>query len=263
LTDPPISAARAGVYHLISKDRANIPGEFLYRLSHPLGEYVTQTGKSFPAPVAQVKFDISNHPAIISVVEELKGQSGWLVLQRLIIDSFEREEYLLFSAVDDGGRALDHETCEKLFNCCGKTGQEVNLSPDVEQRLTAESDRYTNATINKSLERNNRHFNEAREQLEKWADDMILATEKELRDTKEQIKVLNRQARQAATIQEQHDFQEKICEMETKKRRLRQRIFDVEDEIAEKRDKLIDALEKRMQQRTSAKPLFTIQWQVV
>ena len=196
-------------------------------------------------------------------MEELKGKSGWLILQRLIIESFDREEYLLFSAFSDDGRAVDQETCEKLFNCTGLAGGETNVSGEIENRLSAEADRHTKATINKSLERNNRHFNEAREQLEKWADDMILATEKELRDTKEQIKSLNRQARQAATVQEQHDFQSKIREFEGKKRRLRQRIFDVEDEITEKRDRLIDALEKRMQQRTSSEHIFTVRWSVV
>ena len=56
---------------------------------------------------------------------------------------------------------------------------------------------------------------------------------------------------------------EQIRRLERQKRRLRQNIFDVEDEISEKRDRLIDALEKRMQQKTESQPLFTIQWQVI
>jgi len=263
LTDPPIASARPGVYHLISKDRENVNGEFLYRLSHPLGEHVLQTGKELPTPGAAVKFDVSRHPAKISVVEELKGRSGWLVLQRLAIDSFEREEYLLFSAFGDDGNALEQETCEKLFYCFGTVSSELAIPPDVESRFAAEADRHAKATINRSLERNNRHFNGAREQLEKWAEDMILVAERELRDVKEQIKAMNRACRQSPTVKEQHELQGKIRELETKKRRLRQRIFDVEDEISVKRDKLIDALEKRMQQRTSSERIFAIRWNVV
>ena len=263
LADPPIPAARPGLYHLISKDRANIPGDFLYRLAHPLGEHVTETGKTVPTPVARVTFDVSRHPARISLVEEIKGKSGWLLLQRLAIDSFEREEHLLFSGFRDDGQALDQETCEKLFNCQGTSGTEMPVPSAAETRLSAEADRHLKATISRSLERNSRHFNEAREQLEKWAEDMILAAERELRDTKEQIKLLNRQARQATTVQEQHELQERIRDLETKKRRLRQRIFDVEDEITAKRDKLIDALERRMQQRTSSERLFAVRWSVV
>ena len=99
--------------------------------------------------------------------------------------------------------------------------------------------------------------------MEKWADDLVVAAEKELRDTKEQIKALNRLARLAPTVEEQHQLQEKIRDMEKKKRRQRQRIFDLEDEIMEKRDGLIAALERRMAQRTAVDPLFTIRWGVV
>lgn len=263
LTDPPLPSVRSGAYHMISKDRENVSGEFLYRLGHPLGEFVIQAGKGYPTPVAKVQFDISGHRARISVVEDLKGKSGWLILQRLIVDSFEREEYLLFSGFDDNGRSLDQETCEKIFNCRGQVLGTLDMPEGERQRLAADADRHAKATISKSLERNNRYFNEAREQLDKWADDMVLAAEKELRDTKEQIKAINRQARHATTVEEQHQLQGRIKDLGKKKRRQRQRIFDVEDEIMEKRDSLIDALEKRMQQRTESEPLFTIRWQVV
>ena len=263
LTAPPLASVRPGTYTLISKERMSTAGDFLYRLSHPLGEYVIEQGKECPAPVAQVSFDISNHPAKISVVEQLKGKSGWLVLQRLAIDSFEHEDYLLFSGFADDGKPLDQETCQKLFNCSGEILAEVKLDNVVSQRLAADADRHARATISKSLERNNQHFNEAREQLEKWAEDMVLAAERELRDTKEQIKALSRQARHATTVEEQHALQEKIQELENKKRRQRQRIFDVEDEIMGKRDNLIDGLERRMQQRTDINPLFTLRWSVI
>ena len=262
LIESPIPSVRPGTYYLVSKDRSSTSSEFLYRLGHPLGEYVIQEGENCEVPVAKVEFDISGHPTRISVIEKLMGKSGWLILQRLVIESFEREDYLLFSAFDDEGKALDQETCEKLFNCRGRVVCEIDLPGGIKARLAAEADRHAKATISKSLERNNRYFNDVREQLEKWADDMVLAAEKELRDTKEQIKALNRQARQATTIQEHHELQEKIRNLERKKRRQRQRIFDIEDEIMEKRDKLIDALEKRMQQRTNVEQLFTIRWYV-
>ena len=65
---------------------------------------------------------------------------------RLVVESYEQEEYLLFSGFDDADASLDHE------------------------------------------------------KLEKWADDMVLSAEKALVDTKEQIKALRRQARQAVTL---------------------------------------------------------------
>jgi predicted nucleic acid-binding Zn-ribbon protein len=92
---------------------------------------------------------------------------------------------------------------------------------------------------------------------------MVIAAEKELKDTKAQIKTFNRQSRQAENLEQQREIQEKIKQLERKKRRQRQQIFDIEDEIMEKRDKLIDALEKRLEQKTAVDELFTIRWAVI
>jgi len=139
----------------------------------------------------------------------------------------------------------------------------ITIPDTLQQRLDKEAKRHVKATISRSLEENNHHFNEARERLEKWAEDMVLAAEKELKDTKQQINALNRQSRLASTMEAQHELQEKIQELEKKKRRQRQQIFDLEDEIAQKRDDLISALERRMTQKMTSEPLFTIAWKVV
>ena len=262
LHTPPAPGFARGTYHLISKTQPNVAGEYLYRLSNPLGEHVIETGKHCETPVASIVFDISSHSTHIAAVEALQGKRGWLVLQRLIIDSFEREEYLLFSAVCDDGRSLDQETCEKLFRCDANISEVAGAPPAVTERLGREAQRHVEATIALSLETNNQYFLQERERLERWADDMVLGAEKELADTKAQIKALNRQARLAATLEEQRVAQEKIRELEKQMRRQRQEIVDVEDEIMAKRDVLIAGLEKRLSQRTSTDQLFTVQWAV-
>lgn len=263
LSSSPVASASPGRYHLISKNQDNVPGAFLYRLSHPLGEHVIEMGKGWHCPIAELVFNMSEHPTRISMVEALKGRSGWMTLERLLVDSFRQEEYLLFSGFDDLGNSLDQEVCEKLFSCESTLRPADPPADDSGTRLGKESEHHRKATINRSLEANNRFFSEERERLEKWADDMIFAAEKELKDTKAQIRALRRQARQAATVQEDHEIQLKIKELEHKQRRQRQRIFDVEDEIANKRDKLIEALGRRLQQKTTTDSLFTVRWTVV
>jgi hypothetical protein len=197
------------------------------------------------------------------VVEALRGQSGYLRLTRLQIESYEREEHLLFSGFDDAGAALDQESMEKLFGCCGRVSAATVIPGHLEQRLNAEAGQHARATVSVSLEQNSAHFNQAREKLEKWADDMVLVAEKALGDTKEQIKALRREARQAVTLEQQHVIQEKLQKLERQQRRQRQEIFTVEDEIMEKRDSLIDQLERRLAQRTEAETIFTIRWRVI
>ena len=268
---PPHEEIPRGRYYLISRTRpgeedpkaGKAPDGYLYRLSHPLGQYVLDTARAMDTLAAEIHFDITHHPTRLSVVEALRGKRGYLTLTRLTVESYECEEYLLFSGFVDDGESIDQETMEKLFLCSGRIiGNHVPPEP-VASRLAKEAERHAQATISRSLEQNSRHFHEARERLEQWADDMILAAETALKKTKEQIKALRRQARQATTLQEQHEIQEKMRRLERQQRRQRQEIFRVEDEIMEKRDRLIGELEKRLAQRTMTETLFTIRWAVV
>jgi len=263
LTKSPIRDSKIGNYRLISKDGENYGNEFLYRMSHPLGEYVLTQGKKKACPTAEVLFDITHHPTRISLVEQLKGKQGWLKLDLLSVNSLDTEEYLLFTAVDERGNNLDQETCEKLMLCQGSvTGTELDLT-NIKPRLQADSERFVDATLTKNLEENNKHFAEARDQLEKWAEDMVKSVEQELDSVKRQIKEKQRLCRQSTTMKEQLDLQEDIAKLEKKKRKMREKLFNTEDQIAEKRDKLIEALSQRMKQKTKVTTLFTIHWKVI
>jgi Helicase conserved C-terminal domain len=274
LIQPPNQKIPVGQYHLISKTAPiasndgkekpyTKPNQYLYRLSHPLGEYVIDEAKALITAPSRILFNISKHPSRLHLVEVLKGRRGYLMLTLLGIESYEKEEYLLFSGLDDQGQSLDQETCEKLFNCVAEDAGLTNIPENTYARLIADTQQHIKATISQSLESNNRYFNEAREKLEKWADDMVLAAEKALKDTKEQIKILQRQARIATNLDEQHEVQQRIIKLEKQQRRQRQEIFKVEDEIIEKRDALIESLERRLTQKTESQTLFSIEWQVI
>ncbi|WP_040226568.1 SNF2-related protein [Bhargavaea cecembensis] len=251
-----------GQYELISKEKKETSAN-LYRLSHPLGEYVIKSAKMLSTPQSEIVFDITNHPVRISVIESLKGQSGYLILTKLTIDSYEKEEYLLFNGITDENQQIDQEICEKLFQCTGNEEHSTQWSNERQQSLIKDANRHVQATISQSLENNNRYFHEERERLERWADDMILASEKELQETKAKLKEAKRRARMAKSTEEQHQIQKEIKSLERTQRKQRQRIFEVEDEIMDKRDDLIDELEERMVQKTEKEELFTVRWKVI
>jgi len=179
-----------------------------------------------------------------------------------MITSFESEEYLLFSAIDDSGVNLDQETIEKLFNCIGYTQEEISIPEQIDKRLDVDSERHVRSTIARNLEENNKHLSEACIQLDKWAEDMEKAAAKEMDDTKRKISDIRRKVRLAPTMQEQADLQAELKKLETLRRRQQQMIFEVEDDIAEKRDSLVEQLTRRMEQKTERETLFTIRWEV-
>ncbi len=232
-----------------------------YRLNHPLGEYVVEQACKHETPVAEIIFDYEAHDAKVAIAEQLVGQSGWLTLRLVTIESLQTEQYLVFTGLRDNGGVLDIETCQKLFSLPGKANK--HLSNEIPESLTAQSERQVQATLAKAMEANTKFFQEEREKLEKWADDKVLAAEQALQDTKAKIRALKRESRQAVSIEDQQAAQKQLRELERQQRRQRQEIFDVEDEIMEKRDELIEQLEERLKQRTIQKELFTIRWQVL
>lgn len=274
-----------GRYHLISRHQPAAPGQdpntlavndpsldgHTYRLSHPLGEWVVHTAQAANTPVQRLVFDPQHNQARISVVDALRGQSGVLCLQKLTVDSFEKQEYLLFSALTDKGHSLDQETCEKLMATAASVQAGDADTADVEAlplpeathtRLQLEAQRHAQATVALALETNNAHFIDARDKLDRWADDMELAAEQALKNTKEQIKVAQREARHATTLAEQHAIQERITKLERQQRKQRQEIFQVTDDIQDKREKLVELLMQRMAQKVHTEHLFTLLWEV-
>ncbi|MBT4431406.1 MAG: DEAD/DEAH box helicase [Nitrospinaceae bacterium] len=256
--------AESGVYHLISKERENEHGRYLYRPSHPLGEHVIDVAKSYYlSQTGIIVFNITNHPTRIAVIEDLKGSSGLLRLDRLNIRSFDEDEYLLFAAVTEDGRELDQETCEKLFDCTALyDASPATRNVDVSGLLERATKQRIAEAIRETETRNQKHFNEEREKLDKWVRDVEIAAEKELKDTKSRVQELQREANTTTDMQEQLTLQERIRDMEKKKRKLRRDIFDIQDEAEDKRDQLIDNLRNRMEQASSSETLFRVRWRV-
>ncbi|MDQ5908660.1 MAG: hypothetical protein QG599_753, partial [Pseudomonadota bacterium] len=235
-----------------------------YRLTHPLGEYVLAQGRAADTlPLAAVVFNISQHPTRLSVVEALTGQSGWLALEQLTVETLQCEEHLLFTALTDQGQPVDQEACEKLFQCQAVEPPRPLPTMTAPPPLAENACRYAEATISRVVEANQRFFQEEREKLDQWAEDKMLAAEQGLQDTKAKLRALKRESRQAVSMDAQHQLQTRVRDLERLQRRQRQTIFEVEDEITVQRDALIAALEQRLHQRTDIHRLLTIRWTVV
>lgn len=256
---PPAPNIPTGQYELIRKGEGNRPSGHarIYRLTHPLGEYVLDQGRASDAPRATLHFNYQGQKPRISVLEPLVGSRGWLQLNLLELDSFQQEEHLVFTAMTDTGGLLDHEACEWLFRLPARV---EDLAADAPDTLLGNARRQLDAALSRALEQNDKFFQQERDKLEAWAEDRVLAAEQVLQDTKLKLKGLKRQARVAQSMEEAKRLQDDIRKVEGEQRRQRQEIFTVEDEIEARRDALIEALEKRLHRASRTQTLFTIRW---
>jgi hypothetical protein len=260
LATSPCDAAPAGDYQLIRKGQP-LPGDaHVYRLTHPLGEYVLDAGRRLPTPLAELSFDLSASKHRISVLQNLSSRSGWLELNLLELESFQLEEHLVFTACTDDGHWLDAEACAQMLDLAASAGPAPGQSPPAD--FDSNVRRQIEGVLSRALEENNDYFQLERDKLEQWAEDRTCAAEQALHDTKTRIRDAKRRARSAETVQDQAGIQKEIKDLENAQRRQRQQIFDVEDAIEAKRDELIAALERRLNQRSHAVALFRIRWRL-
>lgn len=264
LPQSPTSGAPVGTYHLIRKGQPSPEDGHVYRLSHPLGEHVLDTGRRLDTPVAEIAFDLGAGGQRIAVLERLTAKAGWLELNLLELESFQLEEHLVCSAQADDGSWLDTDACSRMLELPGRIvdpGTASSAAPPA--NFDANVRRQIDAALAKALEENNTYFQAEREKLDQWAEDQLLSAEQSLHDTKARLKDAKRRARGALTVEEQAGVQDEIKSLERQQRRERQEIFDVEDQIEAKRDALIAALERRINQRSHSLPLFRVRWRLV
>ena len=237
-------------------------GSEIYRMNHPLGQYVLEKGLAENTNTGKIIFDITNHNGYkLSQVEQLKGKSGYLSLAKYSVTSLENEEYLLFVGCLKDGTILDAEQCQKLFECEGYSEDSI-IPKNVQTKLNKETDVYADGTLEKVNQKNLEYVREEEEQLDKWTEDMITAIEKELDLVKKQIREAERSLRLATSTQEHLEIQETLQSLNKKKRVIRVTLEENEEEIQAKRDKLIDEIKQRAKTNTKLEKLFTIEWEV-
>jgi len=260
IASPPGQVSEAGRYYLIRKGHPAHEDGHVYRLGHPLGEFVLDTGRRYDSPPAEIVFDLSSAPQRLLVLDQLPSKSGWLELNLLELESFQLEEHLVFSGQADDGAWLDADACQRMLELAGRMSRPLADTEVLPVNFEVNVRRQIDAALAKALEENNTYFQAERERLDQWAEDQLLSAEQALQDIKARLKDGKRRARAATTVEDQAAVQDEIKLLESQQRRQRREIFDVEDEIEAKRDGLIAALERRLNQRSHSLRLFRIRW---
>ena len=239
-------------------------GVMSYRPNTPLGEYVLEAAKKLATPSAAVTFDISGYPGKITILERLKGKSGFLKLERLVLKSLDNADFLLFSVIDEEGqRFLEPDIGGALFKLAQTAAETTGASEETKARLDANAAQYAKATAAEIGEANNRHFKEATEKLIRWSEDQVAAATHRIEMLRARQLEIEREIRHAKTLDEQVPLQKELDNIRRDIRRARANVSAVEDETDEKRRRLLDALQRKLVPEVSREELFTIKWKVI
>ncbi len=251
-------------YQLISASKVN-PNQnaHTYRLNSPLGEEVIDRAKQRELSLTKLIFDLTHNKYKISVLDKYKNKRGFLKATKISINSYDTEEYVIITALTSDYKVLNEEVATKLLSLEASQSTRISIDTSDTEKLEYEYLKQKDIILQENEATNQTHFINQSSKLFKWAEDKLASIEKELKDTKAKIKELNRQTLATENIREQTDIQLQIKAQERKRRKIQREIFDIEEEIEEKRDSLIEELKKAKEQTITTNELFTIQWEII
>ena len=109
-------------------------------------------------------------------------------------------------------------------------------------------------------QRNAALYEEEATKLDRWADDLKLGLEVELKELDREIREASRHARAAVSLQEKLDAQKRVRSLETRRTQKRRELYEAQDEIDRNRDQLIHNVERQLEARHRTKAVFAIEW---
>ncbi len=241
----------------------NIEDAHIYRPGHPLAQRILNQVKLKPIEEAEVIFDYSNNPTIVSVLKPLVGKSGVMKISNYTVEAFEAEDNIIASAIDESGEAINPEVVKKLFSLSAEHKKSALVPPDVKTHLEKIEQETVAVTSTNIAERNSTFFDNEVDKLEKWADDVKKSLELDLKKLDIEIKASKTNAKKIVNLEDKLKTQREIKEMEKKRNEMRKKLYDAQDEVEEKKEELINKVEAQLHQRSHLEPLFTIYWRVV
>lgn len=235
----------------------------IYRAGHPLAKRLIEQCKTADLPVKELIFDYSGSDKQIFILKGLVSKQGWMQVRQLSMVSFETEDCLLFAGTDDEGNILTEDQCQRLFSLSAKTMPYETPVPNEVQRLLLEEFQVRGTMIQQeNAKRNHSFFDEEVEKLEKWSEDVRTSIKFEIKELDKEIKTRKTEARKMLRLEEKIKEQRLIKELEKSLAEKRYNQYHSEDEIENRKDHLLDEVEKRLQQQTSETDLFTIRWKI-
>ncbi|MBX3615574.1 SNF2-related protein [Nitrosomonas sp.] len=264
LGNPPAGIENSGVAG-IEPGRYELPRRsgdaHLYRIGHPLAEWVIQQAKTRDLPAARLVFDYEAHGTRISTLEPYRAKSGWLSVKLVSVMALgQNEQHLLVAASTAEGEVLAEDDPEKLLRLPAII-QDANLYNNGEV-LQVELEARQTTLLRDINQRNLGYFEQEVQKLDAWVDDLKLGLEQEIKAIDVEIKEVRRMAAVSATLEEKLAQQKHQRELESKRSKLRRELFARQDEIEAQHNALINQLEIQLQQQVEERTLFTVEWEL-
>ena len=215
------------------------------------------------AAVEAIEFSYSGNEGKTALLEKIVGQSGWLKVQKVSIDSFEQEDHLLIACYTDAGEDVFPEIAERMLMLPASAIGQATADQAVLQNTSMRIERMKQDVLSESANRNQTFFEDEMDKLDTWASDMKVSLEREIIDLDAEIKLRKAEAKKMLQLKDKVAAQRNIKELEKKRADKRQNLYEAQDEVDEQKEELLTKVEKMLEQKVEESELFTLRWRLV
>jgi SNF2 family DNA or RNA helicase len=241
----------------------NIEDAHIYRPGHSLAKRILTEIKSMQSEEAEIIFNYSVNKTIISVLQPYTGKGGILKISNYTVESFEAEDNILFSAMTDDGDVVEPEIIKKIFQLSAESTTPLHIPSDKKIKLDELENTYVKTVSTVIAERNGSFFDNEVDKLDNWAEDVKKGLELDLKKLDIDIKTAKTNAKKIINLEEKLKAQRDIKDWEKKRNDMRKRLFETQDDVELKKEKLLESVEARLAQHSKLEPLFTIRWKII
>ena len=241
----------------------NVEDAHIYRPGHSLAQRILSEVKDKQVESAEIIFDCSNHLPIISVLLPLIGNSGILKVSNYTVEAFEKEDVVIATALDEDGNSVESDIIKKLFSLSAQSLTNKDLSPEDIRKLD-ELEQQTVSTISGQIaQRNSEFFDTEVDKLDNWSEDVKKSLELDLRKIDIDIKTARTNAKKIVNLTEKLKAQRSIKDAEKKRNEMRRKLYEAQDDVDVRKEKLLETIEAQLQQKSKIETLFKISWKII
>lgn len=233
-----------------------------YRVGHLLAKEIIRRYENVDVAPQEIEFDYSGSEGKTALLEKIIGDSGWMIVDKISINSFEEEDHLLISCFDDSGEQIYPEIAERMLLLPARKIAEATPSKETRNRLDEGLEHLKTKILSDSADRNQVFFDEEMDKLDSWAADMKVSLEKEISDLDAEIKLRKSEARKMLKLQDKVAAQRNIKDLEKKRADKRQNLYEAQDKVDRKKDDLLTNVEQMLSQKIRQDRLFILKWRI-
>lgn len=236
-----------------------------FRVSDGLGEDIIEKARmrDHTNKIEEMTFYPNDYPFIgkVGALDALKGKSGWLKVSKATMPTPQaKREELLLSCYDDDGSQIPAEIAEKLMIVPTSEPSICLLSLDPLTIDRLENEEFSGFS-KRVKEENYSWVLEEEERLDRYADDIQIELDANIKDLESLVKEKGREKRNPMlSMEEKVELSREIKKMQAERDKLvltkHEQVSKIRQDVSDKLDDFAESLNKD----PMIEPLFTLRW---